>query len=141
VILKQNIKMLINHQPVLLEEVLRYLAPQPGEKYLDLTAGYGGHAKSVLDKIGSLDNMTLVDRDAKAVDQLRIKFGDQAKILQQDFLTSARQLLEQGQRFDCILADLGVSSPHLDNASRCKPWVQPQSGRSAGYEDGPVTTN
>ena len=33
------------HIPVLLDDVLRLLNPQQGEHYLDLTAGYGGHAR------------------------------------------------------------------------------------------------
>jgi 16S rRNA (cytosine1402-N4)-methyltransferase len=107
-----------NHQPVLFEEVLRYLDPKAGESYLDLTAGYGGHAKGILAKTGSAKQMTLVDRDAKAVNQLQKLFGDQATILQTDFGAASEQLLEQGKTFDLILADLGVSSPHLDNASR-----------------------
>ena len=107
-----------NHQPVLLEEVLRYLDPKERDAYLDLTAGYGGHASAVLAKTGSLDSMVLVDRDAKAVNELKKLFGERTKILQTDFYSAAKQLLDSDQRFDCILADIGVSSPHLDNADR-----------------------
>lgn len=107
-----------NHQPVLLQEVLRYLDPKEGDDYLDLTAGYGGHARAVLAKTGSLESMVLVDRDAKAVNELKKLFGDQTNILQTDFYSAAQQLLDEGKQFDCILADIGVSSPHLDNADR-----------------------
>lgn len=107
-----------NHQPVLLQEVLRYLDPKAGESFLDLTAGYGGHAKEILAKTGSLNGMVLVDRDAKAVNELKRLFGEQTKVLRTDFYSAARQLLDTEQRFDCVLADIGVSSPHLDNASR-----------------------
>ena len=37
------------HKPVLLSEVLAALQPKPGESYLDLTAGYAGHASEILD--------------------------------------------------------------------------------------------
>ena len=37
------------HIPVLLNDVVRSLAPKPGERYLDLTAGYGGHAAKILE--------------------------------------------------------------------------------------------
>ena len=107
-----------NPQPVLLQEVLRYLDPKEGDAYLDLTAGYGGHARAVLAKTGSLEKMVLVDRDAKAVNELKKLFGTQTNILQTDFYSAAQQLLNEGKQFDCILADIGVSSPHLDNADR-----------------------
>ena len=55
------------HVPVLLNEVLQYLDPQPGESYLDLTAGYGGHARAILERTGSLTPSTLVDRDQNAI--------------------------------------------------------------------------
>lgn len=105
------------HIPVLLSEVLTYLAPKPGGKYLDLTAGYGGHANAVLEKTKA--SAVLVDRDEHAVDYLQKQFsGQKADIRHQDFLGASAELLEAGEQFDMILADLGVSSPHLDNASR-----------------------
>ncbi len=61
----------------------------------------------------------LVDRDQNAIAFLQKKFAGQAvNIIHQDFLTASRALHAAGKRFDIILADLGVSSPHLDNASR-----------------------
>lgn len=107
-----------HHQPVLLQEVLRYLDPQLGEAYLDLTAGYGGHAGEVLGRTKAPERMTLVDRDAKAVDELRTRFGAATTVMHNDFLSASRQLSDKQVSFNCILADLGVSSPHLDNASR-----------------------
>ncbi|HWB38636.1 MAG TPA: 16S rRNA (cytosine(1402)-N(4))-methyltransferase RsmH [Candidatus Saccharimonadales bacterium] len=105
------------HVPVLLAEVLQYLDPKAGESYLDLTAGYGGHTSSVLERTGSLTQMTLVDRDQNAIAVLREKFNG-ADIRHQDFLTASQTLLADGQQYDLILADLGVSSPHLNDAER-----------------------
>ena len=51
------------HKPVLADEVLHYLSPKPSQAYLDLTAGYGGHAGLVWQAITPLGKMTLVDRD------------------------------------------------------------------------------
>lgn len=107
------------HEPVLLKEVLQYLSPQVGDRYLDLTAGYGGHAGAVLDLAGSLTLSTLVDRDHNAIDALREKFGRaDIDLRQQDFLTASRELLAEGKQYDLILADLGVSSPHLNDRNR-----------------------
>lgn len=108
-----------NHFPVLLQQVLAILDPQPGETYLDLTAGYGGHASTILERTLHKPHTTLVDRDQNAIDYLEQKFnGKPVALIHTDFLTAARQLLSQERQYDLILADLGVSSPHLDNAER-----------------------
>jgi len=108
-----------HHIPVLLEHVLAYLDPKAGETYLDLTGGYGGHASAILDKTGNPSGAILVDRDSNAIAELTAKFAGQGtRIKQADFYTASRELAEQGSKFDLILADLGVSSPHLNQASR-----------------------
>ncbi|MEK7594830.1 MAG: 16S rRNA (cytosine(1402)-N(4))-methyltransferase RsmH [Patescibacteria group bacterium] len=107
------------HVPVLLEEVLQYLDPKAGESYLDLTAGYGGHAKEILERTGSLTQSVLVDRDNNAINVLREEFGpDTVDLRQSDFLTVTQELIAEGRQFDLILADLGVSSPHLNEGKR-----------------------
>jgi 16S rRNA (cytosine1402-N4)-methyltransferase len=107
------------HVPVLLKEVLLYLDPQPRESYLDLTGGYGGHATEVLERTGAPEKAVLVDRDPNAVSVLSERFARRgADIRQMDFLAASLALQSEGRQFDLILADLGVSSPHLNNASR-----------------------
>jgi 16S rRNA (cytosine1402-N4)-methyltransferase len=106
------------HIPVLIDQVVRVLAPQRGESYLDATAGYGGHADVLMERIGSGSRAILVDRDAAATQALAARFGDQAEIIRADYLTAARRLLEDGTLVDIILLDLGVSSPQFDNRER-----------------------
>ena len=107
------------HYPVLLDEVLKYLDPKEGESFLDLTAGYGGHSKAVLDRTLQPNHASLVDRDQNAVAVLKEQFKSTGvNIIHKDYLAAAEELKTEGKRFDMILADLGVSSPHLDNASR-----------------------
>lgn len=106
------------HVPVLLREVLEYLDPKPGKMYLDLTAGYGGHAQAIEAHTNGWP-MVLVDRDQMAVSYLQQRFtAANTEIRWQDFLTASQDLLAEGRLFDMILADLGVSSPHLNTASR-----------------------
>ena len=105
------------HIPVLLSEVLAGLNPRPGEKYLDLTAGYGGHAEKILDVTQNYKDSVLVDRDEFAVEYLKGKFKN-ITIIHDDFYNAMLQLLESGKTFDLILADFGVSSPQLDMGSR-----------------------
>lgn len=120
------------HIPVLLDSVLQQLDPQPGESYLDLTAGYGGHASRVLQLTHAPTKTVLVDRDSNAIYELEKVFqskhtdnreksdepSDAVTILQHDFLSASQALQRQGRQFDMILADLGVSSPHLNDADR-----------------------
>lgn len=110
---KQN-----THVPVLLDEVLTVLNPQEGESYLDLTAGYGGHATAVLAKTNAPDKTVLVDRDTHAITSLQRHFAPPIEIRHQDYAQACQTFVTAGRQFAMILADLGVSSPHLDNASR-----------------------
>ena len=106
------------HVPVLLEATLKRLAPERGESYLDLTAGYGGHAKAVLEKTENYDDTVLVDRDEFAIKTLDSFMQKGTKLIHDDFVSAAKSLIAQKRTFDMILADLGVSSPQLDRAER-----------------------
>ena len=106
------------HVPVLLDTVLEYLQPSLNDRYLDLTAGYGGHARAVLETTQNFSGATLVDRDDFAVQSVQDLVRQGATMLETDFVSAARQLVGEGKTFDMILADLGVSSPQLDNQAR-----------------------
>lgn len=109
----------IHHIPVLLEQVLQYASPRAGDPYLDLTAGYGGHAEHILAQTHNPGDAVLVDRDQHAIKVLESKFAESGvRIIQTDFLNASRKLIAEGYTFDVILADLGVSSPHLNEANR-----------------------
>ena len=58
------------HVPVLLEVTLDRLRPAKGERYLDLTAGYGGHAREFLTRTDNYLGAVLVDRDDNAISTL-----------------------------------------------------------------------
>ena len=106
------------HIPVLLSAVLEMAALQPGESYLDVTAGYGGHASAALDVTAAYEKAVLVDRDSTAIEALQTLAAQGADVRQGDFLSASRQLAAEGRKFDVILADLGVSSVHLDDPER-----------------------
>jgi 16S rRNA (cytosine1402-N4)-methyltransferase len=106
------------HVPVLLESVIDMLQPQPGDQYLDLTAGYGGHARAILAKTTNYSESVLVDRDAFALSHLQDLERQGARTMETDFVSAAKQLIDEGKTFDMILADLGVSSPQLDRQER-----------------------
>ncbi|MET0779849.1 MAG: 16S rRNA (cytosine(1402)-N(4))-methyltransferase RsmH [Candidatus Saccharimonadales bacterium] len=107
------------HIPVLLSQTLEYLDPKEGESYLDLTAGYAGHAEKILERTKNPKDATLVDRDPNAVKKLKERFkSENVEIIQKDFFSASKKLAEEGKRFNLILADLGISSPHINEASR-----------------------
>ena len=106
------------HIPVLLDDVLEILDPHLGERYLDLTAGYGGHARRIIRQIGSAELATLCDRDNYAIKHLTDLASQGATLIQSDYLTAVERLSRDGQTFDMILLDLGVSSPQLDQGDR-----------------------
>ncbi len=105
------------HKPVLKEAVLELLDPKPEDHYLDLTAGYGGHAEAVISAIGRQDLAVLVDRDKQANQYLKSAFP-KSRVLHEDFVSALKQLFAEGKKFDLILMDLGVSSLQLDQADR-----------------------
>jgi 16S rRNA (cytosine1402-N4)-methyltransferase len=106
------------HVPVLLNDVVTILHPQIGESYLDLTAGYGGHAAAILEKTGNDSSSVLVDRDEYALSQLSSFSEKGAQLVHNDFLAAASAFAQEKRRFDMILVDLGVSSPQLDQSER-----------------------
>lgn len=114
------------HVPVLLDEVLSFLEPQPGHRYLDATLGLGGHALAILQKAeaaGVGDARLLgLDRDASALELAARRlapFGERARTWRGRFSDCDAALAEIGwDGVDFTLADVGVSSLHLDVAER-----------------------
>ncbi len=106
------------HIPVLLEETVKLLKPSEGESYLDLTAGYGGHAGRILGITGNNTESVLVDRDDNAIKHLK-SFSDKGvRLMHTDFVSATKQLINEGKAFDIVMVDLGVSSPQIDQGER-----------------------
>ncbi len=106
------------HVPVLLDATVKLLSPKKNENYLDLTAGYGGHAGCILDITGNYAESVLVDRDDNAIKCLEPLLNKGARLMHSDFVGAAKQLAKEGAKFNMILVDLGVSSPQLDSEER-----------------------
>jgi 16S rRNA (cytosine1402-N4)-methyltransferase len=103
------------HQPVMLHEVLEYLAPLPGSRHLDCTFGGGGHTRALL---GTGAAVIALDRDPAAAERtapLMADFPATFRFVDLNFGDLAT-LPDAG--FDGILFDLGVSSFQLDQADR-----------------------
>ena len=112
------------HQPVLLKEVIEYLAPQPGEIVIDGTIGLGGHSELFLAKILPRGRLIGIDLDCQALAQAqqRLLTGEQIGSLDlfcDNFANIGDIIKKLGLKgVDIILLDLGISSYQLDTPAR-----------------------
>ncbi|MCB9761943.1 MAG: 16S rRNA (cytosine(1402)-N(4))-methyltransferase RsmH [Alphaproteobacteria bacterium] len=110
------------HRSVLLGEAVGLLAPRDGGVYVDCTLGGGGHAEALLEASAPTGRVVGLDRDPAALaaaTQRLARFGDRFTPIRSSFAEIRRILDEMGlDAVDGILADLGVSSPQLDQAER-----------------------
>lgn len=110
------------HRAVMMEEVLRFLAPQPGGIYCDATLGAGGHTEQIL-RLSAPDGRVYgIDRDPTALQiasERLAPFGDRFIPLHGRFGDAAAILAARGvPPLSGLLADLGVSSMQLDRPER-----------------------
>lgn len=107
----------VYHVPVMLSECMDALAIQANGVYVDVTFGGGGHSRAILSQLGEKGKLFAFDQDpdalANAIDDSRFT------LIHQNF-----QFLKNSLRFhgvtqvDGIIADLGISSHQIDDASR-----------------------
>ena len=110
------------HEPVLLNETIEYLRPNRDDGTLvDATVGLGGHAAALLERYPGV-RLLAIDRDPQAVAKARErlgKFGSRVTFAQGRHETLIDILKQSAiESISGILADLGVSSMQLDDASR-----------------------
>jgi 16S rRNA (cytosine1402-N4)-methyltransferase len=110
------------HAPVLLREVLELLDPRPGQTIVDCTLGFGGHARTLLEKIAPGGRLIGLDQDARELEKTRARlaeFGDALHLHAVRFAAIGKVLAAEGlAQVDGLLADLGVSSMQLDDPAR-----------------------
>ncbi len=113
------------HRPIMVSEILEFLAPAPGQVAVDCTLGYGGHAQEILPRLQPGGRLIGLDADPVVLPRTearlralgfgletfschRSNFAGLPKVLAAESLPGA----------DLILADLGVSSMQLDDPGR-----------------------
>ena len=112
----------MQHVSVLLQEVLEWLDPRPGGKYLDGTLGLGGHTEAILEHVVGNARILGLDRDPQAMEiaaQRLSRFGDAVQIRRSDYSEFPTHLRElDWDKLDGALLDVGVSSLQLDAPER-----------------------
>lgn len=110
-----------HHLTVLRDETIAALEPRNGGVYLDMTLGGGGHTEAILEASEGC-RVIAFDRDASAIEaagQRLERFGDRVTLVHARFSCAEERLQELGVEWvDGLVADLGVSSPQLDEAER-----------------------
>ena len=106
-----------SHIPVLFCETINSMNIKPDGLYVDCTAGGAGHSKAIADRL-TTGRLIAIDRDPDAIEILNERLGSfpQVAIVQNTF-NNIKEILS-GAKADGIIADLGVSSYQLDEASR-----------------------
>jgi len=111
------------HQPVLVEPVLRLLDPRAGQVILDGTIGLGGHARALLPRILPGGRYVGLDLDEAMLGEARVRLAaappGSVELAQANFAEFAEVLARLGlQRVDHMLLDLGVNSAQLTDHTR-----------------------
>jgi 16S rRNA (cytosine1402-N4)-methyltransferase len=108
------------HVPVMLDEVLTWLAPRPGRRFVDGTFGGGGHTSALAEKVGPTGQVIALDRDPAAVRAGQESLaGLPVRLVQANYRELAAVLATLGVGpVDGILLDLGLSSDQLADRQR-----------------------
>ena len=117
----------LNHVPVLLKEAIDFLAVRRGGTYIDATVGLGGHSYEIAKRLGAPGHLIGLDKDPAALEIARQRLTPEGvdgpandwpaiTLLHRSFAEIANG--QKAATIDGILADIGVSSLQLDDATR-----------------------
>ena len=110
------------HISIMVDEILDFLKIEPGETGYDATLGYGGHTEKMMECLKGQGRMyaTDVDREESAKTKARLfekGYGEEILTIKNMNFADLDKVSD-GEKFDFILADLGVSSMQIDNPER-----------------------
>jgi len=141
------------HEPVLVKEVLHYLAIAPGKIIVDCNLGHGGHSLAILEQMGDRGTLVGIDKDRTMLEVARTRIAathasstsSQVRLLQADHLQLKTILADAladlpAAAPDGILFDLGPATPQLLNPARGMSWLSDQSLDMRMDTEGPGPT-
>lgn len=116
------------HYSVLLNETVDSLNINPDGVYVDCTLGGAGHSNLICSRLSEKGRLIGIDRDefalGKASERLA-RYGERVVLLHTNFAEGAEKIKQAGfDRIDGVVADLGVSSFQLDDATRGFSYMQ-----------------
>jgi 16S rRNA (cytosine1402-N4)-methyltransferase len=110
------------HEPVLVEEVLRFLITEPSGIYVDGTLGGGGHAASILKQLSVIGKLIGFDEDKEAIDAASkklLQYQDRVYFRRENFSNIKSGIRQLGfEKVNGVFFDLGVSSHQIDAGER-----------------------
>ncbi len=117
------------HQPVMLDEVLDFLDPRPGDVVVDGTIGLAGHAAALAQRIGPMGQLVGFDWDSVMLEHARVRLAGTPlaglHLIRDDHRSIPSRLEELGlATADAILLDLGLNSAQIDDPSRGLSFLQ-----------------
>jgi 16S rRNA (cytosine1402-N4)-methyltransferase len=113
---------MFGHTPVLLDEVIQFLEPKPAGRFIDATLGAAGHTRALLERTAPDGRVLAIDQDEAALASAKEflqSFGSRVVFVHANFREVAVLAAQQGfLECDGVLADIGISSMMVDDASR-----------------------
>ncbi|MBX9579195.1 MAG: 16S rRNA (cytosine(1402)-N(4))-methyltransferase RsmH [Gemmataceae bacterium] len=108
------------HVPVLPAEVVARLDPKSGEVWVDATAGGGGHARLIAERLGESGRLIALDQDPGMLEKARRRLdGLPAAFVRANFDQLPEVLRNLGvEAVDGVFADLGFASDQVDDPAR-----------------------
>jgi len=114
------------HRPILVQEILNHLAPQPGQCGADVTFGYGGHSEALLGQMDQTGQLLALDVDADQLSKSEARLRslghteENLTVVKSNYAGLAKVMGQLGwtNGLDFLLADLGLSSMQIDDPAR-----------------------
>lgn len=111
----------MEHVSVLKSDVQKYLNLKGGEVVVDATLGLGGHSEDILKSIGKTGRLIAFEQDERNLEEAKKRlrnYEKQIDFIHDNFRHLKSRIVGRYAPIDAILFDLGLSSPHVDDASR-----------------------
>lgn len=117
--------MIYQHTSVMLDEILNYLKPKEGNKYIDCTLGGAGYTIALAKVVGARGQVIGIDLDELAIKNAQVLINEQKfqniTLINDNFKnlkTIISENISGDAKFDGIVFDLGLSSAQLDDEAR-----------------------